>query len=264
MCVLFVARAVHLDVPLIVASNRDEFHGRPTAPAAFWDDCPRVLAGRDLKAGGTWSGVTSGERTSDGRWAALTNIRAPQWMGSDAPRSRGALVGDYLCGDDTPADFAAEAVAEREAYGGFNLLVGTLGADGGSLWYASSRVTEPRSLGPGLYGLSNGALGDPWPKVARGGQAFQRWVEDDGLGEEDLFALMRDETRAPDDLLPQTGVGVEKERFLSPLFIVSPDYGTRATTLLTVRADGAARLVERSYRPDGTAAGTVAYDFRLA
>ena len=254
MCVLFVAREVHSEVPLIVASNRDEFHGRPTAPAAFWDDCPRVLAGRDLKAGGTWSGVTTG-----GRWAALTNIRAPQWMGNDAPRSRGALVRDFLCGDDTSADFAAEAVAECEDYGGFNLLVGTLDA----LWYASSRMTEPRSLGPGLYGLSNGALDDPWPKVARGGQAFQRWVEDDGLGEEDLFALMRDETRAPDPLLPKTGIGVEKERFLSPLFIVSPDYGTRGTTLLTVRTDGTARFVERSYDPDGTAAGTVAFEFEI-
>ena len=252
MCVLFVAREVHPDVPLIVASNRDEFHGRPTAAAAFWDDCPQVLAGRDLKAGGTWSGVTT-----DGRWAALTNIRAPQWMGNDAPRSRGALVSNFLCGSDTPADFSAEAVAERKAYSGFNLLVGTREA----LWYASSRMAEPRRLGPGLYGLSNGALDDPWPKVARGGRAFQRWVEDDSLGEEDLFALMRDETRAPDDLLPHTGVGVDKERFLSPLFIVSPEYGTRATTLLTVRTDGAARLVERSYRPDGTSAGTVAYDF---
>ena len=125
-------------------------------------------------------------------------------------------------------------------------------------------MDAPRRLGSGFFGLSNGALDDPWPKVARGGQAFQRWVEDDGLGEEALFALMRDETRAPDDLLPHTGVGVEKERFLSPLFIVSPTYGTRATTLLTIRDDGTARVVERSYRPDGVATGTVAYDFRLA
>ena len=255
MCVLFVAREVHPEYPLIVASNRDEFHGRPTALAATWDDCPGVLAGRDLKAGGTWSGVTTG-----GRWAALTNIRAPEWMGAEAPRSRGALVADFLCGEDDPVDYAATAVEERAEYGGFNLLVGTLDA----LWYGSSRMEAPRRLGPGFYGLSNGALDDPWPKVARGGRAFQRWVEDDGLGEEALFELMRDETRAPDNLLPKTGVGVESERFLSPLFIVSPDYGTRATTLLTVRDDGTARLVERSYDARGAATGTVAYDFRVA
>jgi uncharacterized protein with NRDE domain len=254
MCVLFVARNVHPEYPLIVASNRDEFHGRPTAQAATWDDCPRVLAGRDLKAGGTWSGVTT-----DGRWAALTNIRAPEWMGNDAPRSRGALVANFLCGEDEPEAYADRAVEERARYGGFNLLVGTREA----LWYGSSRMDAPRPLGPGFYGLSNGALDDPWPKVARGGQAFQRWVEDDGRGEEALFELMRDETRAPDDLLPRTGVGVESERFLSPLFIVSPEYGTRATTLLTVRDDGTARLVERSYDAGGTAVGTVAYDFRV-
>lgn len=262
MCVLFVAREMHPTYPLIVASNRDEAHARPTAPAAFWDDCPSVLAGRDLKAGGTWSGVTTG-----GRWAALTNIRAPEWMTGTAPRSRGALVSDFLCGDAAPADYTADATAERAEYGGFNLLVGDLDA----LWYASSRMEAPRRLGAGFYGLSNGALDDPWPKVARGGQAFQRWVEGDELdslprssGEEVLFALMRDETRAPDPMLPQTGLDVELERMLSPLFIVSPDYGTRATTLLTVRDDGTARFVERSYRPNGTAAGTVAYDFRLA
>jgi uncharacterized protein with NRDE domain len=254
MCVLFVAREVHPRYPLIVASNRDEAHARPTAPAAFWDDAPHVLAGRDLKAGGTWSGVTTA-----GRWAALTNIRAPEWMGAEFPRSRGALVADFLRGDAVPADYAADATAERHEYGGFNLLVGTLD----DLWYSSSRMATPRRLGAGFFGLSNGALDDPWPKVARGGQAFQRWVEDDGLGEEALFALMRDETRAPDDLLPHTGVGAEMERFLSPLFIVSPTYGTRATTLLTIRDDGTARVAERSYRPDGVATGTVAYDFML-
>ena len=255
MCVLFVAREVHPQIPLIVASNRDEAHVRPTAPAAFWEDCPRVLAGRDREAGGTWSGITTG-----GRWAALTNIRAPEWMTGAAPRSRGALVADFLCGEAAPADYAAEATAERAEYGGFNLLLGDLDA----LWYASSRMEAPRRLGAGFYGLSNGALDDPWPKVARGGQAFQRWVEDDGLDEEALFALMRDETQAPDPLLPRTGVHVETERMLSPLFIVSPDYGTRATTLFALRDDGAARFVERSFRPDGTVAGTVAYDFRLA
>ena len=254
MCVLFVARQVHARYPLIVASNRDESHARPTAEAAFWDDAPHVLAGRDLKAGGTWTGVTT-----DGRWAALTNIRAPQWMGAEAPRSRGALVADFLRGDTDPAGYAAELTEERDAYSGFNLLVGTLD----ELYYSSSRMDRPRALGPGFYGLSNGALDDPWPKVARGGQAFQHWVEADGHDDEALFALMRDETRAPEALLPHTGVGVEMERLLSPLFIVSPTYGTRATTLLSVGIDGTARFIERSYRPDGQVAGTVAYDFRI-
>ena len=254
MCVLFVAREVHPAYPLLVASNRDEAHVRPTAPAAFWEDCPRVLAGRDLKAGGTWSGVTTG-----GRWAALTNVRAPEWMSYEAPRSRGALVADFLCSGEPPADYAARAVEEREDYAGFNLLVG----DRDTLAYAATLRDAPRTLAPGFYGLSNGTLDDPWPKVARGGQAFQQWVEAGDFDEDALFALMRDETRAPDALLPETGVGLEYERMLSPLFIVGEDYGTRATTLLTVRDDGQAHLVERSFGPNGTEAGTVVHDFEI-
>jgi len=254
MCVLFVAWQVRPDLPLVVASNRDEFHGRPTAPTAFWDDCPRVLAGRDLRAGGTWSGVTT-----SGRWAAVTNVRAPRWMNTVAPRSRGALVADFLCGEDAPDDYAARVTSEREHFGGFNLLVG----DGEALAYAATHLEAPRALAPGFYGLSNATLDAPWPKVARGGQAFQRWVGTDRLDEDALFALMRDEERAPDGLLPDTGIGLDHERMLSPLFIASPDYGTRATTFLTVRADGAARLVERSFGPNGVAAGTVTFEFEI-
>lgn len=255
MCVLFVAWRVRNDVPLVVASNRDEFHGRPTAPATFWADCPHVLAGRDLKAGGTWSGVTT-----NGRWAAVTNVRARRWMGFEAPRSRGTLVADFLRGDAPPADYAARAVAEREDYGGFNLLVG----DADTLAYAATHLDAPRTLAPGLYGLSNATLDAPWPKVARGGRAFQQWIGQDELDEDALFALMRDEERAPDDLLPDTGVGVEHERMLSPLFIAGTDYGTRATTLLIIHADGRARFIEHSFGPNGTEAGIMAYDVQIA
>ena len=188
MCVLFVARDVHPRYPLLVASNRDEAHDRPTAPAALWTACPRVLAGRDLQAGGTWHGVTTG-----GRWGIVTNLRAPEWMHRQAPRSRGALVADYLCGDAAPAAFAARAAADRAAYGGFNLLVGTPSA----LHYASSHAATARALGTGFYGLSNGALDEPWPKVQRGGQAFEHWVERGASDDEALFALMRDETPCP-------------------------------------------------------------------
>src|SRR5690606_7712648 len=149
-------------------------------------------------------------------------------------------VADFLCGEDAPDDYAARVTSEREHFGGFNLLVG----DGEALAYAATHLEAPRALAPGFYGLSNATLDAPWPKVARGGQAFQRWVGTDRLDEDALFALMRDEERAPDGLLPDTGIGLDHERMLSPLFIASPDYGTRATTFLTVRADGAARLVE--------------------
>lgn len=247
MCVLFVAWQVRPDVPLLVASNRDEAHARPTAPADWWDDCPHVLAGRDLKAGGTWSGVTT-----RGRWAIVTNVRHPKWFGFEAERSRGSLVADFLCGDAPPADYAARAVAEQNAYAGFNLLVG----DRETLAYAATGQAAARILAPGYYGLSNAVLDTPWPKIARGGAAFQAWVEAGAAADDALFAIMRDETTAADDLLPETGVGLEHERLLSPLFISGPDYGTRATTLLALRADGTAHLAERSFGPNGVPEGT--------
>lgn len=254
MCTLFLAWHVRPDLPLALASNRDEAYERPTAPAAFWEDCPRVLAGRDLRAGGTWGGATT-----EGRWAILTNLRAPRWMGHAAPRSRGALVREYLCGSEAPGAFAARTAAEREHYGGFNLLVGDLEA----LYYGSTEMAEPRPLEPGVYGLSNAALGARWPKLERGEAAFRRWVEDGAEDDEAMLAVMQDRTRAPDEALPDTGVGLELERLLSPIFITSEGYGTRASWLLTFRADGSARFVEQTYGAGGRALQRHAFDFRL-
>ena len=242
MCVLFVAWQVRPETPLIVASNRDEAHARPTAPADWWPDCPNVLAGRDLEAGGTWGGVNR-----NGHWAIVTNVREPRWFGYEAERSRGRLVADVLCGESAPAEDAARAVAEQEAYAGFNLLVG----DRETLWYAATGQRAPQALAPGFYGLSNAALDTPWPKIARGGAAFQTWVEDGAADDEALFAIMRDETRADDDALPSTGVGRAHERVLSPLFIRSLDYGTRATTLLRFGASGRMDFAERPFGPNG-------------
>ena len=246
MCVLFVAWQVRPETPLVVVSNRDEAHARPTTPAHWWEDCPRVLAGRDLEAGGTWGGVTA-----DGRWAIVTNVRHPKWFGFEAERSRGTLVAEFLCGEVSPGDYAARAVAEQDAYAGFNLLVG----DRETLAYAATGQPA-RTLAPGFYGLSNGTLDEPWPKIERGGAAFQAWVEAGAADEEAIFAIMRDETWAEDDTLPDTGVGRDHERLLSPLFISSPDYGTRSTTLLKLDADGVAVFAERSFGPNGVPVGT--------
>ncbi len=255
MCVLFVAWRVRDGAPLVVASNRDERYDRPTMPLTMWADCPGTLAGRDLESGGTWLGVN---RRATVRWAAVTNVRAPEWLEQQRRRSRGWLVRDYLCGDEPPAAYAARVAAERERYGGFNLLVGDL--DG--LWYVSSRPDAPRRLEPGYYGLSNAALDPPvdadeapWPKVARGGAAFRAWVESNPgtgleLDEATGFALLHDPTPAPDDALPDTGVGLDAERTLSAVFIRGEDYGTVASTLLTVGDDGEGVMVELSPLPD--------------
>lgn len=145
MCLILLAWRVHDGAALVVAANRDEFHGRPAARAAFWEDRPEVLAGRDLQAGGTWMGVSR-----NGRFAAVTNYRGGTEPGAAA--SRGALVTRYLDGTSVPQ------LAERKSeFSGFNLLA----ADGEELWWLSNRDGAPRRLAPGWYGLGNLLLDSP-------------------------------------------------------------------------------------------------------
>ncbi|HEX8297719.1 MAG TPA: NRDE family protein [Rubricoccaceae bacterium] len=241
MCVLFFALGVHPGYALVLAGNRDEAHARPTAPLALWPDAPEVAAGRDLEAGGTWLGVT---RT--GRWATVTNVRDPGSVRPDA-RSRGALVSDFLRGTDSPETYAQRVQAERGVYNGFNLLVG----QGAEAWLASTRRTAAEPLAPGIYGLSNDTLDTPWPKLVRGRDAFAEALRADDLVPSDLLPFLHDETLAADASLPDTGVGVELERVLSPLFIRGARYGTRASTALMISDAGAGRIAEHTWGPDG-------------
>ena len=244
MCVLFLAVGAHSGHALVLAGNRDEAHARPTAPLARWDDAPHVLAGRDLEAGGTWLGVTDA-----GRWATVTNVRDPASVRVDA-RSRGALVADFLRGSETPATYAARVHDERDGFNGFNLLVG----QGADVWIASTRRDAGR-LAPGVYGLSNDTLDTPWPKLVRGRDAFARVLESGDLTDDDLLAVLADETPAADADLPETGVGLALERVLSPLFIRGARYGTRASTVLVLGAGGrhagGGHITEQTWGPDG-------------
>jgi len=251
VCVLFVAWKVRDDVPLIVAANRDEAYDRPADTLHAWDDCAGVVAGRDRVAGGTWMGASQQRR-----WASVTNIRHPRWMQPIAGPSRGRLVADFLCGLESPQGYAEWVAEEREAYAGFNLLLG----DEQTLYFVAREESEARHLEPGFYGLSNAGLDDPWPKVARGGAAFREWVEGD-LALEDGLLLLNDREQAPDDLLPDTGVGTELERLLSPLFIVGDAYGTRSSTVLTFNADGGGVMIERTFGPGGVPQGTTQQRF---
>lgn len=252
MCLLLFSYRQHPQYPLVLAANRDEFYPRPTAPAAFWDDAPHVLAGRDLKGGGTWMGVSR-----SGRIAALTNYR--EWPGYDpeAP-SRGALVADFLTGDAAPQAYLEALAPTADAYNGFNLIVGTAT----DLWYFSNREEEVRALAPGLYGLSNHLLDTPWPKVVRGKAALAHALQQDRPDPEVLLALLRDTTCAPEGELPETGVGLEKERMLSPMFITSPSYGTRLSTVLLADAEGTLTFVEQTHAVGGAEAGTQSYEIQ--
>ncbi|GAC1323123.1 MAG: NRDE family protein [Collimonas sp.] len=245
MCLIVFAWQVIPGSPLIAAANRDEFYARPTAPANWWEDRPDIYAGRDLQDGGTWIGITRG-----GRFAAITNVRAPAERRTDAP-TRGTLVSDFLGSKKAPAEYIAEIAGDAEKYNGFNLLVG----DSKELiWYSNKNKEDARNgqaLQPGIYGLSNASLDGCWPKVVRTKAQFASLLCQ-GAPDACFFDMLSDTTRAGDCRLPSTGVGIELERVLSAVFIESPDYGTRASTLVKIRANGSAMLHERVASPSDT------------
>lgn len=246
MCLILVAWQAHPDYPLVVAANRDEFHARRSAAADFWTDDSRILAGRDLEAGGTWLGLSR-----HGRFAALTNYRDPTRHRPDAP-SRGGLVAGFLGGDPGIDDYL-DALTPAD-YNGFNLLL----HEAGRLVAFSNVSMERHELAPGVYGLSNALLDTPWPKVGAGKTALEAALaalpDDTGL-----WRLLRDDTVHPDHALPATGVPPEWERLLSAAFIRSPGYGTRCSTVVKVGADGTAEFEERAWQPDGQSGGRHAY-----
>jgi uncharacterized protein with NRDE domain len=257
VCLIVVALGCHADFPVILAGNRDEFHRRPAAPAHRWQDAPDVVAGRDLEKGGTWLGVSR-----RGALAVVTNYRDPSRPRNAAAPSRGAMVTDFLLGDSRTAESFLQGNAHPEsAYDGFNLIAG----DRTGLWYGSNRGDAPTRLADGVHALSNHLLGTPWPKVRRLRQAMHDALATDTSHpiDETLFAALRDRTVAPDHDLPDTGIGLDWERRLAPAFIVSPDYGTRCSTVLTIDRNGLAILQEHTFAPDGRCTGRVRAAVRM-
>jgi uncharacterized protein with NRDE domain len=253
MCLVLIALDAHPDYSLILAANRDEFYDRPTAPAAFWEDAPSVLAGRDLKAGGTWLGIDR-----QGRFAAVTNYRQGE-RENPAPRSRGLLVSDFLTQDVGALEHVERVRREADFYNGFNLIAG----DPWGIFYFSNRQRRIRHLKPGVYGLSNHLLDTPWPKVAASKNALGKLLSS-GASDlpSELFALLSDRNRAADAVLPSTGVGREWESLLSSAFIASDDYGTRSSTVMLIGRDGSMAFVERRFAPRGVPGGETRFEFQ--
>jgi uncharacterized protein with NRDE domain len=240
MCLILLAYDVHPKYRLILAANRDEFYDRPTLPMDFWQEHPDILGGRDLRAGGTWLGVTR-----SGRIAAITNYREPGGARPEAP-SRGGLISSFLSGFSSAGAYL-EAVSDMgQAYSGFNLLVG----DASGLWYFSNRGSGVQRLLPGWYGLSNHLLNTPWPKVENGIALLKAAVQDsDPVDMASIFQLLKNRDVPPDEKLPDTGFGREWERILSPLFIRSPLYGTRSSTVVLIMRNGRATVAEFTHMP---------------
>lgn len=237
MCLIIFAYDCHPQYKLVVAANRDEFYNRPTQPAAFWPEHEGLLAGRDLKEGGTWLGVTT-----SGRFATLTNYRDPAAF-NPAAQSRGHLVYNYLAGDTNPSAYIESIGDQADLFNGFSLLLG----DPKSLYCYSNRDHILRKLEKGIYGLSNALLNDPWPKLVKGKAALGKIMEAERIDTENLFTMMADREQPPDEALPQTGVSLEMERMLGPAFVLSPEYGTRTTTVLLIGYDGRIQFQERNF-----------------
>ena len=237
MCLILFAWQTEPGTLLRLVANRDEYFSRPTLPLHAWPEEPWIVAGQDREGGGTWMGLSTA-----GRFAAVTNLRVPPYP-HPRKRSRGLLPTEFLRGAQSVETAAQQVVRTREAYAPFNLLL----CDGRDLWYAGSGLSEPQRLAPGHYGLSNGALDAPWPKVEQGRRQFAALAAE--ADPEASFTLMGRTEAFTDRSLPDTGIGEALERALSPMFHSLPAYGTRSTTLLTVTTSGEARLVERCFHP---------------
>ncbi|MGC3873202.1 NRDE family protein [Halomonas sp. GXIMD04776] len=249
MCLIVFDWRPGSETPLRLAANRDEFHARPTAALQRWKDKPDILGGRDLRAGGTWLAAHG-----RGRLAAVTNVRAPAFEAPADGPSRGELVRQALeCA--TLKSWLAELTQTRaRRYAGFNLLV----SDGDTLWHLHHGPSATRLLevAPGVHGLSNASLDTPWPKLLCSRERLANVIADVAADDDDTFAakawsLMADERPAEDARLPDTGVSLDLERFLSAPFIVGEEYGTRASTWVSWQAEGNLTIGERSFGPLG-------------
>jgi uncharacterized protein with NRDE domain len=249
MCVLAFAWRLHAQWPLVLIGNRDEAHARPAAPLARWAEAPHVLGGRDLKSGGTWLGVSE-----QGRLAVVTNLRG-HGLPEDEKPSRGRLVQDVLVGEGRYARFEPADLAE---FNPMNLIL----ADGGQAAFFTNRPAPvKRPLTPGLYGLSNGDLDAPWPKTRRLKAALAAWLAEPDASIDPLFLALADETRPSDDELPRTGLELERERLVSPIFIRDERYGTRCSTVARIGRDGAGEIAERRFGPNGLPSGETVLAF---
>ena len=257
MCILFFALKQHPSFPVIICANRDEFHQRPTKAMHFWQS-PKILSGKDLTAGGSWLGLSP-----QGRFSALTNFRQPEVFDPNK-ESRGNLVVQALI--QTNQTMNQLLAKDSEKYNGFNLVYGQLD----KLHYFDSVNKQCRQIPSGIHSLSNGALDDVWPKMALGQQQLSKFIQqqsknhqglDQGLNTDALFDLMKNAQQANTAQLPNTGLSQEWELFLSSIFIVSPEYGTRTTTIIMQNNEGDIFVEDRTY--NALAQCTLQQNFKL-
>jgi uncharacterized protein with NRDE domain len=254
MCLIVFACNCHPVYSLILGANRDEFRDRATDPAGFWSDAPHILAGRDKQAGGTWLGVTT-----SGKVAAVTNYRDPRQNVIDPP-SRGKLVAGYLQNPlVTAEEFQGILTRDGQRYDGFNLLYGS----SNELHYFTNRGGSSGPVTPGIHALSNHLLDTRWPKVTVARSRLEALMRQPDVDPEQIFAALHDPAPFAAGLLPDTGVGPERERLLSPIFIDDEGYGTRSTTVLLIDRNGDVTFIERAFDRSRMTSTTQRYGFRI-
>jgi len=253
MCLIVFSNNVLNDYKLIFAANRDEFYNRPTEQAEFWKDHPSLLAGKDLKAGGTWMGITK-----SGKFAAITNYRDVTNIKEEAP-TRGKLVSNYLLGKLSAEKYYNSVKSDLLRYNGFNLILGDIK----NLYYFSTHTEGLRKLVPGVYGLSNAVLDTPWPKVLESKNQLAKLMEQKELHAWELLNLLSDTREAREKDLPDTGVGLEWEKVLSSVFIQSPEYGTRCSTAIHIDNNNNVRFAEKTFYGHQGAFSNKDYNFKI-
>lgn len=241
MCLITFAYKVHPKYKLVLAANRDEFYGRASRDAQFWDDegYPMLLAGKDIEAGGTWMGANK-----HGKWGALTNYRDPQLVKANPP-SRGELVLDFLKNEKLPNQQLDQIKLSASNYNGFNLLLG----DSKSLYHYSNVNDTTTKIESGIHGVSNALLDTSWPKLDQAKTDLEKIVNNESFMTEQLFDLLKNEQKPPIEQLPNTGIPEEWEKAVSSVFIKTENYGTRCSTLLLIDNDNKGTFIERRYDP---------------
>jgi uncharacterized protein with NRDE domain len=245
MCLIGFALDAHDDFVLVLAANRDEYYARESAAASWWGDRATVWGGRDRVAGGSWLALDR-----RGRLAAVTNVREP--APPPGRRSRGELVAEFVSGDAALDDYAASVASRAGHYAGFNLLLYDPASPRPARYVSNRHPQQVLDVPAGVHGLSNHLLGTDWPKVRRLNRRLRGALEDPHAPLDTvLLGALADRSQPPDDELPDTGIGLPRERILAPAMIVASElgYGTRASTLVAIRRDGRIEAIERSWGP---------------
>lgn len=249
MCISFIAINESQHYPIILAFNRDEFYKRPAKQLRQWED-ENLIAGLDEQSNGTWMATDTG-----GRFAALTHFRDPK-NHKTGMRSRGSLVPEFIRSQKSPSDFLSTLSSTRSYYNGYNMIIG----DRNDVFYYSQRNDTNQKLESGIYGLSNGHLNSDWPKVNKGLERIKEAIISD-YSLNQILDLMLDSTLAEDSQLPDTGVGYRIEKAISSIFVLTPDYGTRTSSIYVHKNNGNKSFIERTFENNSKTFAETKLDF---